>query len=183
MASPGRTVWPSPGSFDFTIVRTGWPLKVDTSGELTVCPLAAMRARSVTGFGAPMGTVAVNVSRGDTRTLFDVAGANVTGPLPAAVLSLNVRLPGVAPAETVQVHSYVTGSPVPAISSSAVVRTGPVRVAHEAPFVEAVASVPAVTLLIALLAVRLSATLTVSPVTVSDRDAVNELDRPVGLRP
>ena len=78
-----------------TIVRIGWPLNVETGGEFVVWPLATSSAWLTTGFGAPTGTVAVNVSSGETRTLFDVAAGNVTGPLPVAPLSLKVRLPGV----------------------------------------------------------------------------------------
>src|SRR5690242_160224 len=55
IASPGLTVAPSPGVFDLTIVSVGLPTKVETSGELTVCPPAAISARFTTGFGAPIG--------------------------------------------------------------------------------------------------------------------------------
>ena len=72
---------------------------------------------------------------------------------------------------------------MPAMSSSGLVRVGPVRGLHEAPLVGVVTRVPAVTLLIAVLAVRLNVTLTVSPVTTRDRDAVSELNLPCALTP
>ena len=62
------------------------------------------RPWSTIGLGAPVGTVAVNVSGGDTITLLDVPAGNASGPSPVAA-PLKVRLPGVAPAATVQVHS------------------------------------------------------------------------------
>ena len=85
---------PDAGEFDFTIVRIGWPMKVSTGGELADCPFASSRAWSTIGLGAPTGTVAVNVSGGDTSTLLDVAAGNVVGPLPVALLSLKVRRAG-----------------------------------------------------------------------------------------
>src|SRR5262249_28439529 len=103
---PGLTVVPSPGEFDLTIVSSGEPWKVATSGELTAWLLAASRPEFTTGFGAPGGTVTVKVSGGVTMVLFDVAAANVTGallPVPLASLA-KVRVPGFAPAATVQVH-------------------------------------------------------------------------------
>ena len=96
---------PEAGEFDLTIVRIGGPMNVWTGGELAVCPLAASRPWSTIGFGAPTGTVAVKVSGGDTSTLFDVAAGNVDRARCRSRLSLKVRLPGVAPAATVQVHS------------------------------------------------------------------------------
>ena len=104
IGSPGMRVVPEAGEFDLTIVRTGAPMNVWTGGELTVSPLAASRPWSTIGFGSPSGTVAVKVSGGETRTLLDVAAGKATGPSPVAA-SLKVRLPGVAPAATVQVHS------------------------------------------------------------------------------
>ena len=77
IGSPGWSVVPEAGEFDFTIVRTGWPMNVWTGGELTVSPLAASMPWSTIGFGSASGTVAEKVSGGDTSTLFDVAAGNV----------------------------------------------------------------------------------------------------------
>src|SRR5690349_17824946 len=94
IGSPGLSVVLDVGEFDMTIVRFGWPLKVDMSGELAVSPLAASSPWLTTGFGAPTGTVAEKVSGGETRTLLDVAAGKATGPTPTAPLLLKVRLPG-----------------------------------------------------------------------------------------
>ena len=145
MGSPGWSSVPNAGAFDFTTDRTGWPMKVSTGGEFTVCPLVASRPSSTIGLGAPTGTVAVNVSGGDTSMLLDSAAGNVTGPLPVAPLWLNLSEPGMAPAATMHVHWYTTGSASLEVVVSALVSVGPVRLLQDAPPVGVVTRVPAVT--------------------------------------
>ena len=158
-------------------------MNVWTGGELADCPFASSRAWSTIGLGAPTGTVAVNVSGGDTSTLLDVAAGNVVGPLPVTVLLLKVSEPGMVPAATVHVHWYTTGSASFEVVVSALVSVGPVRVLHDAPFVGVVTRVPAVTPVTGVLEWTASVTVTASPVTTSDREVVNDVKNPLGARP
>ena len=88
-----------------------------------------------------------------------------------------------APAATVHVHWYTTGSVSLEVVVSALVSVGPVRVLHDAPFVGVVTSVPAVTPVTCVLEWTASVTVTVSPVTTSDREVVSEVKNPFGSTP
>jgi len=105
IGSPGWSTVAESGAVDFVTENTGDPTYVDVVGETAPPPSVRRRLVSCTGFGAPIGTVTVIVSSGETRTLIDVAaGKPIAGLVPATVLSENVSEPGVAPAASVHVH-------------------------------------------------------------------------------
>ena len=184
IVSPGWRTVDESGSVDFVIVNTGDPLYVETVGETALPPSVTRRLVSCTGFGAPSGTVTDIVSGGETRTLIDVAaGKLTTGLVPTTVLSENVSEPGVAPAASVHVHVYVTGSFVLVELASALVSVGPLSVEHEAALVGVTVSVPAPMPLITVLDDTDSVTSTWSPVTPMEFETSNEVNRPTGVTP
>src|SRR5689334_933110 len=66
-------------------------------------------------------------------TLSDVAAGKATGPAPVALAANVSDSPAFAPAATVQVQVYVTGSAALEVVVSALVSAGPVRLEQDAP--------------------------------------------------